>query len=186
MACTSGIAAAVTSNCTSNVLGGIEAVAYVFNRADMTLTFDGTTGNKITNIAKVGAAVMYKLTGFKRNCDFGHDLVAAENQPDRYTHFFSFPQYERLVANILNVDNVNDVVVVVETINKGTAGDGTFFVLGAKYGLWKTSDSRRINADGGQRTLELQSMAGMEEPYSAYVLLATDYATTKALLEGLD
>jgi len=186
MACTAGIAAEITSNCTTNVLGGVEAVAYMFNRADMTLTYDGTTLNKITNIVKVGAAVMYKITGFKRNCNFGHDLVASENNPDRYNHFFSFPQYERLVANIFNVDNINDVVVIVETVNKGTGGDGTFFVIGPKYGLWKATDTRRINADGGQRTLELTSLAGQEEPFSSYVLLATNYATTKALLEGLD
>jgi hypothetical protein len=186
MACTSGIAADITSNCTSNVLGGVEVNAYIFNRADMTLTFDGTTTNKITNIAKVGSAVMYNLTGYKRNFNFGHDLVASDTAPDRFTHFCSFPQYERLVANILNVDNINDVVCIFETINKGTGGDGTFFVVGAKYGLYKTTDTRRINDNGGARSIELASMAGMEEPHSAYVLLATDYATTKALLEGLD
>ncbi|HPF94187.1 MAG TPA: hypothetical protein PLV65_09620, partial [Tenuifilaceae bacterium] len=177
---------AIVSDCTTKGVAGVEVTAWMFNRKDFTLTYDGTTPNLITNIAAVAAATTYQLTGYKMNMNVGHDVVVRADAPDGYKHFFSFKQYQVAAANILNVDNINDVVVVVEAKNKPSDADGVFLIYGAKYGLFKSADTHRINDNNAERSLELTSLDGQEEPYSRYVLLSTDYATTKALLEGLD
>ena len=58
-------------------------------------------------------------------------------------------------------------------------------MYGLKKGLWKSADTRRWNDINGARSIEMTSLAGQEEPYSHYVLLDTDYATTRDLLESL-
>lgn len=186
MACTSGISKAITSNCTTTKNGSLEVVAYVFNRLNVTLTFDGTKGNLITNMANVGSNVGYKLTGVKKLLNAGHDVVVAADRPNKYKHIFEFQQFERLAEDILNVDNMQDVIIVAEAKDKSTTGEGVFFVYGAKHGLYVSADTMRHNDANGARKITLETMEGEEEEYSEFILFKTDYATTKALLEGLD
>jgi len=165
--------------------GGLEVEAWVFNRAELTPTYDGTNGNLVTGLAMVGAAVGYKLKGIKKLLNAGHDLVVAEDRPDKYTHYFSFQGFEILSDDILNLDDINDVVVAVELKDKNDTGEGVFALYGLKKGLWKSADTRRWNDINGARNVEMTSLGGQEEPYSHYVVLDTDYATTRALLESL-
>lgn len=185
MSCITGIAKNITSDCSTSKSGGLEVEAYIFNRADLSPTYDGTQLNLVTSLANVGAAVGYKLTGFKKNLNAGHDLVVAEDAPNKYTHYFNFKQYEVLAEDITNVDDMDDVVVAVESKDKNDTGEGVFMLYGLKKGLWKSADTQRANDANGSRNIEMTSLAGQEEPYSRYVLLDTDYATTKALLESL-
>lgn len=185
MACLTGIAKAITSDCTTSLSGGLEVEAWVFNRAELTPTYDGTNGNLVTSLAMVGAAVGYKLKGIKKLLNAGHDIVVADDRPDKYTHFFSFQGFEILSDDILNLDDINDVVVAVELKDKNDTGEGVFAMYGLKKGLWKSTDTRRWNDINGARNIEMTSLGGQEEPYSHYVLLDTDYATTHALLESL-
>jgi len=82
---------------------------------------------------------------------------------------------ERFVSDTGNVSLLGIVI----------DGDGVFAAYGVKYGLYKSTDTRRANDINGARNIELTSLAGQEEKYSNYTLLDTDYATTKALLETL-
>ena len=186
MSCTQGIAATITSNCTTQMGGGLEVTAWAWNRTEMTLTYDGTTLNKITNIAAVGAAKIYKILGVKNLFDCGHDRVIADNRADTFKHVVSLEFFEKNAANIFAQDAISDVVICVELKDNGTGGDGTFFVYGCGHGLYPASDTRRYKTSQGSRIVSLESLAGQEEKYSSYVLLKTDYATTLALLEGLD
>lgn len=186
MACTTGISAAILSDCSTKGTAGLEVEAYMFNRNALTITYDGSTANLITDLANIGAGKGYKITGYKKNMNAGSDGVVAEDKPDSWKHYFSFKQYEVAAAKVLNVDNINDVVVFVESKNKPSNGDGVFIGYGCKFGLYKSSDTHRSNDNNAERAIELTSMDGGEEPYSRYVLLDTDYATTKALLESLD
>ena len=185
MACITGIAKAITSDCTTSLGGGLEVEAWIFNRTDLTPTYDGSQLNLLTSIANVGAAVGYKLTGIKDLLNAGHDLVSAPDRPDKFTHYFSFQGFEILAADITNLDDINDIVVFVELNDKNDTGNGVFACYGLKKGLWKSTDTRRWNDINGARNIEMTSRAGKEEPFSEYVLLDTDYATTRALLESL-
>jgi hypothetical protein len=185
MACTDGITAAITSNCTTMRSGGLEVEAYIFNREDVTLTYDVTTPNKITGIANVGANKCYKVKGIKKLFDAGFDLVSSENRPDKFAHFFKLEQFEVLAEDVANVDAMDDVVIVVNRRDKTTTGEGVFVVLGPRYGLFKSSDEYSENENNGARVLEYKSMAGQEEEYSEYTLFITSYAETLWALEAL-
>ena len=188
MACITGISKNITSDCSTQKNGSLEVKAWVFNRAEYAnaFTFDDTNPNKITNIASVSTKKAYVLTGVKKLLNAGHDFVAADDRPDKYTHFFSFHQFELAAEDIKNVDQLNDVFVVVERKDKVSGGDGTFVAYGVKNGLWKSADTRRANDVNGARSIEMTSLGGQEEPYSEYTVLKTDYATTLAMLVGLE
>jgi hypothetical protein len=185
MSCITGIAKAITSDCTTSLGGGLEVEAWIGNRKELSPTYDGSQGNLLTSLAMVGAATMYKLTGVKDLLNAGHDIVSAEDRPDKFTHFFSFQGFEILASDITNIDDLNDIAVFLELNDKNDTGEGIFVGYGLKKGLWKSTDTRRWNDINGARNIEMTSRAGKEEPYSHYVLLDTDYATTRALLESL-
>lgn len=185
MACTTGIAKAITANCTNQPVGGLEVTAYLFNRGDMALTYDGSLPNKVTGIAAVGAALAYKLTGVKKNLNAGHDRVVSDDMADRFKHYFSFKGFSFLSDDVSNLDGLNDVCVIVEYKQKSTTGDGVFVGYGFKGGLYPTTDTRRANDLNGVRSLELASRDQEDEPSSQYNVLVTDYATTKSTLEAL-
>lgn len=185
MACTSGIVKDIVSNCTTAINGSLEVLAWIWNRNDITITYDNTYPNMITNLAKAGADTAFTVEGVKKLLNAGHDIVTAENRPDKWTQHFYFEQFERLAADILNVTQLQDVVVVVEAKDKGTGGDGTFFCYGAKHGLYLVGDTMRHNENNGARVIELATQAGEEEPYPVYIVKKTDYATTLSLLNGL-
>lgn len=185
MSCTTGIAAAITSDCTTQMSGGLEVTAWAWNRLDMTLTYDGTTLNKITNMAAVSSAKIYKVLGVKNLFDGGHDRVVAENRADTFKHVVSLEFFEKSAANIFAQDAISDIVMCVELKDKGNGGDGTFFIYGAGHGLYPTSDTRRYKTAQGSRVVVMETMAGQEEKYSSFVLLKTDYAATLALLQSL-
>jgi hypothetical protein len=186
MACTDGIGKAITSDCTKSRGGGLEVECFAFNRANVTLTYDNTYPNKITNIANANGGVAYKIKGVKKLFNSGFDIVQADDRPDKFAHYFSMQQFEVDADDIANVDAMDDVVIVVNRKDKTATGEGVFVVLGAKNGLWKSSDTIRENDSNGSRKLEFKSMTGQEESYSEYTLLVTNYATTLSTLEGLD
>jgi len=185
MSCTTGIAKNITSDCTTQPVGGLEAVAYIFNRDDMTITYDGTNASKVTTIAKAGSDVAYKYTGVKKNLNAGHDRVVQDELADTFAHYFALKGFEVAADSIENMDGLNNVCVVVEFKHKPTDADGTFVAYGLKSGLYPSSDVRRANENNGVRAIELQTRDGEGEPYSQYNVLSTDYATTKSMLEGL-
>jgi hypothetical protein len=185
MGCADKLSKSIISDCTTQKSGNLEVVAYLFNRLDAVLTYDVTNPSLITSIANAATKTAYKVTGVRKMLNAGHDIVKADDRPDKYAHYFAFQQFELLAEDIENVDAMEDIFVVVERKDKSTTGEGVFGVYGPEFGLEKSTDTRRANDINGARNLELLSIAGNEEKYSNYTLLATDYATTKTLLETL-
>lgn len=187
MGCTGGIAKVITSDCTTSKVGGLEITAYAFNRTDLEITYSSTEDkeNQITTMSNAVGVKGYLLTGVKKLFNAGHDIVVADDRPNKYTHHFMMQVFETLTEDIRNADDLDDLVIVVEQKDKNTGGDGTFVAYGCKYGLYKTSDTQRANDVNGARVIELASLPGQEEPFSRYVVLDTDYATTLALLVDL-
>jgi hypothetical protein len=185
MGCTDGIVKTITSDCTTAPNGGLEVTMYAFNRLNYTVTYDGTSGCKITGIDRVGEALAYKIKGVKKLFNAGHDAVIADDRPTKWTHFVSFEMFERLAADTINGDNLNDLFIVVEIKDKSTTGEGVFIGYGIKKGLFLATDTRRANDANGARKIELKSLSGQEEPYSEYTVFVTSYAATFAYLEAL-
>jgi len=185
MACTGKIVDDIVSNCDTQGIGGLEAVAYLINRVDFEPTFDVTNGNLITAVATAIGTKAYKLTGSAKGLEAGHDRVKEEGFADSFTHYFSFKQFEVDSDALLNVDSLDDLVVIVEAKNKPSDADGTFIAYGVRSGLHVTTDTKRFNTTNGARSLELATNSGEGERYSQYNVLDTDYATTKAALDAI-
>jgi hypothetical protein len=185
MSCSTGIAKNITSNCTTQPVGGLEIIAYLFNRGAMALTYNATDPNKVTGIAAVSNALMYKYTGVKKNLNAGHDRNISDDLADTFKHFLSMKGFEFDAESVLNLDGLNDICAIVEYKQKNTNGDGVFVGYGFQSGLYITTDSRRANENNGTRSLELTTRDQEGEAYSQYNVLITDYATTKSTLEAL-
>lgn len=192
--CTDSIVKNIVSNCTTSGSGGLEVKAWVFRRDELVVTYDSTYPNKITDLALGTGLKCYTVTGVKKLLNAGHDIVVADDRPNKYTHYFALQQFETLAADIQNVDQMDDVVIFVESKDKNTTGDGVFIGYGVKKGLWKSTDTQRANDINGARNLEFMSLGGQEEPFSRYILLApetvpedgTGYANTLNLLVSLE
>lgn len=182
MGCIDGISKIITSTCGTSGSGGLEVKAWIFNRADVSFTYDVSIPLKITGITMAATKISYPITGVKKLLNSGSDVVVADDRPDKYTHYFNFQQFEFACEDIENIDNINDVVIIVESKDKSDDGDGVFRALGVKKGLWKSTDTYRDNDINGARNIELTSLAGQEEAYSRFVYLDTDYATSLAAL----
>jgi hypothetical protein len=185
MSCSEKITKNIISNCSTQGVGGMEVEAYLLNRTDFDFTFDGTSGNKITDIDRVGAALAYKLKGVNKNFNAGSDRAIVEGFADTYTHSASLKAFENDTLSVKDIDSMGDLVLIIERKQKTTTGDGVFVAYGVQTGLYVTSDTHRQNADNGSRSIELASRATETEQYSKYNVLATNYATTKALLDSL-
>jgi len=186
MTCVKGIAGDIISDCSTSGIGGNEIKAWIGNRTELTFTYDVTNLSKITNIAVTATKQLYTLTGVKKLLNSGFDRVVADDRPDKFTHYFNFQGFEFKAENVENVDSLEDIVVIVESKDKTVDGDGVFRVFGVKNGMYPTSDSMRANDINGARNVEVTSLDGQAEQYSNYTLLSTDYATTLALLVGLE
>jgi hypothetical protein len=185
--CIGGIAKEITSTCETSKVGGLEVVAWAFNRKDLEITYSATEGeeNLITSLANATAKIGYRITGVKKLLNCGHDIVVADDRPNKYTHFFALQGFEFDQESEMNMDDLDDLVIIVERKDKADDGDGVFNAYGCKYGLFKSADSARANDINGARNIELMSLGGQEEPVSKYIVLDTDYTNTLALIESL-
>lgn len=185
MNCSSKITKNITSDCSTQGIGGMEVEAYLFNRTDFDITFDGTSANKITNIERIGTALAYKLKGVNKNFNAGSDRVVAEGFADTYTHTVDLKAFENDTLSVKDIDSMGDVFVVIERKQKTSTGDGVFIAYGVQTGLYVTTDTHRQNADNGTRALSLASRATETEQFSKYNVLLTSYVLTKAMLDAL-
>lgn len=183
--CLDGIKANILNQCDDAPVGGLEINAWVFNRADLTATVDGTNKNLVTSLAVASGKQGYKIQGFKRNLNAGHDIVVSETNVDKYTHYFNFQAWMLDSDAVNNLDGLSDLVVVVERLNKMNSGDGAFKVYGLDTGLYKSTDTERANDLDGNRNIEMTSQAGEEPTVSSHIYFDTDYATSLAALDAL-
>jgi hypothetical protein len=185
--CTAGVAKTITSDCSTQHIGGVEDTAWIFSRKTYrnSFTFDSTSPNKVTAIAPVATKQGYLVKGVKQLLDGGHNLASAVDRADRYTHYVAFQQFEVASADILNVDALEDVFIVFERKHKTSDGDGVFVGYGLGCGLNKSNSNKRENAVDGARIIELTTPEGAAEKYSEFTIHATTYQGTLDMLNGL-
>lgn len=183
--CLDGIGQDILNVCEDAPTGGLEVNAWIFNRGELSGTVDPANKNLYTSLAVESTKKGYRMTGFKKNMDAGFDIVIADDAPDKYTHYFAFQAWLQDALATNGLDNLSDLVVVVEGLNKMNYGDGAFVMFGFKNGMYKSTDTRRFNNLNGARPIELTSLAGQEEPISQAIVFDTDEATTRAMLDAL-
>lgn len=184
MGCLDGITKNISSTCETQPIAGTEVKAWIGNRLDATMTYDGTDVSMITDIQMALTTKLYVLTGVKKLLNPGSSLVVAEDRADKYQHKFNFQGFEFLAEDVENIDALNDLFVVVEMKNKGATGEGTFRAFGVKNGLYKTSMEWTANDIDGAIAVELTNQDGSNEDYPWYTVFDIDYATTLAMLEA--
>lgn len=190
MGCLTGITAVIANSCTNQPKLGLVGKAWVINRADIaTITADTSTPTKITEITlALGEKQAWTITAYRQDIDAGFDLVSSETMPESYKHYFKVEPWDEKSAQVLNLDNMEDIVVIVERVGNSLkdAGDGAFQIYGLRNGLYKSSASGRANANNGVPTYEFTSRDGQEEDHSKYIFFDTSYATTLGKLVGLE
>lgn len=186
MSCNDGIYSAITSDCTTQRSGGIEVVAWLLNRNDVSITFDATNPVLITAMANAVGKQAVQIKGTRKLLNAGHSIVSAEDRADKWSHFFNLQGFEVDADSILNMDKLEDVIIIYERKSKTSDGDGDFVIRGARTGLYKSADDRDENTVDGARVLALSSQGGEEEPNSENIFFDTDYATTKAAIVALE
>jgi hypothetical protein len=186
MSCTFGITASILRDCTKQPIAGVEEVAYAVNRKDIaTTTFNGSNAVQLTDFTLLATKKAYKIEGFKKEIDAGHDLVSSTTEIDRYNQYFKFESTQIDSATLKNLDNLMDIVVFVVRKNKGSAGDGAIQVFGLETGLYKSSDTARAQGASGKRIIELTNMEEEASTVSNHVFFKTDLATSLAYLVSL-
>lgn len=189
MSCLEGISANIVNSCASQPKLGLVNRGWIINRNDIgTITAD-TDPQLITAITlKAGGKKAYTFTAYRQDVDAGFDLVVSENLPEAYKHYFKLEPWDENSAQVSNLDNMEDIVVIVERegAKLRNSGDGAFQVYGLKYGLFKSSATGRANNNNGVPVYEFTSRDGQEEDYSKYIFYATDYATTLTALTALE
>jgi hypothetical protein len=185
--CAAGITKDITSNCTTQPVGGVEVTAYAMNRKEIdTVTYDVTDPNKITAITMQIGKQAYNIFAAQKGLDCGHDRLAGQaGFEDVYTHYAKFMQFERKAADILNVDDMKDICIIFEYKEKTDDGDGVFPGYGFKSGLYVSTDTKRANAAQGTRNIELTTAESEGEDFSEYVFDAGDVASSRLALEAL-
>ena len=185
MGCETGILKSVTSDCTTQPVGGIEVVCYAINRLDIaTKDINTLKPNLIEGLTLSEGKLAYKIKGARKNLNCGFDRVVSDDMADTFKHIFSFYGFEFDSASVLNMDGLHDLVIIVENKVK-SSNDGTYVAYGLKSGLYPTSDTKRANDSQGVRKIELASRDQENEPHSQWNLFKTDHETTKAMLEAL-
>lgn len=187
MSCIESITKNVISTCATAGVGGLETNAWIVKRTDITPTYSLVAGkeNVLTNIENKVGKKGIKVTGIRKLFNETSKGQVATNRPNRFIHTFSFEVFEKLAADWLNMDQANDLVVITETRDKSTTGEGVFHVLGIVCGLYSDGGSYDANANNGVRTITLSTQEGDSEPFGMNILFDTDYATTLAIAESL-
>ena len=133
---------------------GLKPIAYWCYRSDVALTI---VGNTVTNVS---IPILGVISGCKFFMNSGSEIVTAED------NFSGFKQKFSATINDggATLDEMDDIVLFVESMC------GTKYVLGAKYGLWKVSQSQMANDNLATTAVEFASREGMEETNQSYLL----------------
>ncbi len=186
MSCATNISKNITSTCDSQPVAGVEVKAWIGQRKFITPTYDVTNPSKVTSLAVDVGEQLFTLTGVKQLLNPAFERIVSANRADTFKHKFSFEGFEFTSPDVENLDSLEDLVVIVEMVDKVPSADGTFRMFGLTRGLYPTTDAWTANDIDGARAITMESQEGQAEKYSQNNLLDTDYSTTLALLVALE
>ncbi len=176
MSCITKITADILE-CSKLPTKGLKSKAWIFNADEVTFTM---TKNQITAITMANGKTSFTAEGAKDFISAGHEAVVAENKLTVYKHNFSLQAFPLTATEKENLDVADNIIVIVEA--NGEKGEGVFLAYGVTNGLWKATQTKSSADNNALTTFEFSSRDQMEERYSEYVVLMTDYDGTKTAL----
>lgn len=182
MSCIDGAIMDMINSCENTPIGELDEIMYVFNADELTAVKSLTLKSLVSDLTLPVGKKGYKIVGFKKDHDAGHELVASDTMPNTFDQNVDFAVWKKDAATISALTNLDNVVIVVENKDKGVAGESAFNIFGLDTGLFQSKNSRKANENSGITMISM-SAKGQRVPF--YNLFNTDYATTKALLEAL-
>lgn len=174
-------------DCNNPVIGGTEAVVYLFNRSDIVAYVRDTTNPQIiTDITLATDATGYKYEGYNTSVKPKSNFIKKDYSA-RYDHMVDFVIFAKGSAVKAEIEKLgtNRVVAVIENIHK--TGDSAFEIFGTDLGLELTtlkSDPNDANSEGAYE-VNLTSPGNFKEPHMPATLYKTSYITTKTALLAL-
>lgn len=174
-------------DCQNPVIGGVEAVVYLFNRSDIAAYVrDDTNPQIIKDITMVTGAKGFRYEGYNTSVKPKTTFVKKDYSArfDHSVDLVIFLKGSDVKAEIEKL-GTSRVVAVIENVHK--SGDSAFEIFGTDLGLeltTLTSDPNDANSEGAY-VVNLTSPANFKEPHMPATLYDTDYATTKSGLLAL-
>jgi hypothetical protein len=174
------------------ITSGIEDVIYLFNEADVTLTYDVASPLIVTDLTAVGSAKVYKFEGTNNSFNAISKLTKTQVGP-RYTEEidFNIAGLSTDVKTQLMAMGYGRVRAI--AINNYKSSDSSIELFGAVNGLILTEAERNAadEAIEGGYKLKLTNPDKLKEPYPpraisiAPVSGSATYASTLAAIEAL-
>ena len=190
MASCGAIAAGATYDCDAPVQPGVNTRLVLFNYADKgAVTYDVSNDRLITNITLSGSALAYAFEGYRQSVDPGCEFVA-QSLSIGYDHYVNFQVFDISSTQKYNLEKMalGKMCAIVENRNAEGNADSVFEIFGLGAGM-EVVTLTRINRDldtAGSFSIGLKtSDAEGKEVTLPLSLWDTDYATTKAIVDGL-
>lgn len=190
--CDSLLSVANVFDCDNPPIGGAEINMIAINRADIDIavtTFLTSYEKEVmTNLTLKVGKKGYLFQGHKTSNNPGFELVKKEIGKDKFRHLLDaviFNNSKDAKKSLNEFASGANIVLVVENVGKGAQNKDAFEVYGYHAGLEIQTATRRVNENEGTTAVTFSSVENKEEPFAPYLLLSTDYATTKSLFDGL-
>ncbi len=178
-------------NCANPLQAGAEDTLYLINREDWldaAITYNVTNTETIEAITLGSGKVAYTYQGKNNSVVPKYELVK-QTYAEVYNHEINFKVFDVSpdAKTQLELLAKGQMVAIIENKYKGTDGNAAFEVYGADAGLVCTQNIREISSTdtGGAFDLILKSDETAMEPHMPKPIFITDYATSKAVVEGL-
>lgn len=177
----------ITKSCTNPLQAGVRDRAIIINFDDISNIVYAADGCTIQDIVLKSGASAFQIDG-KNNSIKPKSALAAqtyENMQDHTVEVVGFDISPEMKADLNSMKN-GRFVIVTENYFKGDAGESAFEVYGTTTGLELTVIDRDPNDQETQGAYKLTFFTKVnKEPNVPNAFFDTDYATTKAIVEGL-
>jgi hypothetical protein len=191
MSSCSNIASGIAKNCTAQISGGADDRLILINYEDWknaVITRNVSNHQIIENIVLATGVVGYVFEG-QNNSNAPKASMVVGKTFNNFNHDVAFLALSKDAATKKTLENLSKgrVVAIVQNNYKGTSGESAFEVYGGDAGLLCTAMESDVNNNdtGGAYAITLASKAPSLEPHLPATIYITDFATTKAIVDGL-
>lgn len=185
------ISSAFTINCDSPLQAGTEDTLVLINWEDWldaALTVNVSNTQIIENIVLASGVTGYEVQGKNNSIAPKYEMVK-QAYAEVYNHEINYKVFGVSAALKAQLEKKakGRFVAIVYNKYKGEDGGSAFEVYGADAGLVVTQLVRDVNSQDTQGAFDLilKTSELSPEPHMPKTLFITDYATSKAVVEGL-
>ena len=181
------ISANITKSCTNPLQAGVRDRAIIINYTDLLDKVYAADQETIEDIILNSGATAFQIDGKNNSIKPKATMIgqAYENMFDHSVEVIGFDISPETKAE-LNAGKNGRYIIITENYFKGDAGESAFEVYGLTTGLEITVIERDPNDQDTQGAFKITFMTKTnKEPKLPNGFFDTDYATTKAIVDGL-